>query len=100
MPQSGHIRFKLVASSGRPDRAQRLQIVPPWGQGQPVWLEIPAETVEREVRFPAPSGWTGERTGVYRFRAAEPYDPARDGLAGYPADLGVLLHWVEMDETQ
>ncbi len=99
VPQSGHIRFKLVASSGRPDRAQRLQIVPPRGQGQPVWLEIPAETVEREVRFPAPAGWTGERTGVYRFRAAEPYDPARDGLAGYPADLGVLLQRVEMEEV-
>ena len=34
------------------------------------------------------------------FGAAPTYDPARDDLAGYPADLGVLLHWVEMDEIQ
>ena len=99
VPPSGQIRLALAASSGRPDQVQRLQIVPPWGADQAAWLEIPAESVEREVRFAAPAGWTGERTGVYRFRAAEPYDPARAGLAGYPADLGVLLHRVEMVEV-
>lgn len=98
VPRSGQIRLTLVASSGRPDQVQRLQIVPPWGADQAVWLEIPAESVEREASFAAPAGWTGERTGVYRFRAAEPYDPARNGLGDYPSDLGVLLHRVDMNE--
>ena len=44
---------------------------------------------------PAP-GVEGPTT-VYRLRVDALYDPASDGLRGYPRDLGMLLHRMDIE---
>lgn len=39
---------------------------------------------------------SGRYRGIYRFHSENPYDPAKDGLKGYPRDLGVYFHSAEI----
>ena len=99
LPRINPMRMTMVASSGQ-TKPQRLKVVPPWGEAGAVWLEVSTAVAEHAVEFAAPAGAGTERTGVYRFYVAEPYDPARDGQAGYAPDLGVLMHRVRIAEAE
>ena len=100
VPRTGRVRMTWVASSGQKGKSQRVKIVPPWGEKHAVWVDVAPDLAEQEVWFSVPAGTSSNRTGIYRFYVAEPYDPARDGQGGYPSDLGVLIHRVQMDESE
>lgn len=100
VPRTGRVRMAWSAASGQRGKTQRVKIIPPWGEEQAAWVDVAPDLAEHEVWFSAPAGAFSNRTGVYRFHAAEPYDPARDGQGDYPADLGVLIHDVRMDEVE
>lgn len=100
VPKNGRLRMVLVASSGQTGKSQRLKIVPPWGEEGAIWVDIKPEVAEQEVWFPVPVENRSIRTGIYFFHAGDPYDPARDGHSGYPPDLGVLIHRIQIDEGE
>ncbi len=97
-PPGGHVIIEITASSGRRNTTQTLRITPPW-QGPPAELEFAWETETRIVLVfrPAEADPAAESpTGVYRFASPTPYNPADEGLRGYAADLGALLHRIRI----
>lgn len=86
--------------SGRPEEEgeQVLLLEAPWEGGQ-LSFRLAAETRQIVERITRPAG--GEpgkvRTGIYRFFAARPYDPAAEGIRGFNSDLGALLHRVRIE---
>jgi hypothetical protein len=92
----GSVRVRIWATSGR-ETPQRLWLELPW-QHAPVEIEIPVDYQEVEVRIPAdPDGSGWPQTGRYRLSSPTPYDPAREGIRGFPPDLGVLIHRIRIE---
>ena len=100
VPPRGRVRMTLVASSGRPEQSQRLRVVPPWGEAGAIWLDVPSVATELAAAFEPPPAAAQNRTGIYRFHAAEPYDPSGNGPGDYPADLGALIQRVRLAEAE
>jgi len=98
-PPGGAVTLELVADACRGDgrSQQTLALAPPWG-GNPVEVAISNGynhallTLNRPAGAVTPEGWQG----VYELSPLDPYDPATHGLAGYDADLGVLLQRIRI----
>ena len=68
---------------------QSLLVTPPWG-GAPLRLAVPAgESIAKGACVRPAEDVERPETGVYSLSVERPYDPARQGLRGYPPDLGV-----------
>ncbi len=95
IPEKGGRAMLRAEGSWSPPAAewtkQILRVTPPWG-GREIGLEFPAgaATAQGECERPRNDG-DRKATGIYSFRVDRPYDPAKDGLRGYPPDLGVQL---------
>ena len=70
---------------------QTLLVAPPWG-GEPLRLVVPAGESVAKGNWVRPAE-DAERpgTGVYSLSVERPWDPALQGLRGYPPDLGVQV---------
>jgi len=102
LPQPGEtVEILLEAAAGR-KTPQTIRLLPPWA-GAELTLEVPtaAGVVGGFLQRP-PAVAVGEAsaTGIYRLQAATPYDPATDGLGGYPDDLGVLVRRIVIRVVQ
>ena len=98
-PVGGSVRIVLKAASSQ-GTPQTLLIQPPWSTNA-VSVVVPPDYTVTKVRIPRGESGRGERTfssptGVYRFHAKVPYDPAVEGIRGFNADLGALIHAVEI----
>lgn len=101
-PPDGHVRITIRAQSGQPDKAQAMVIIPPWlaDNETPPAFEVPSADTERVMRLTrTTAGAPGGKTGVYRLRSLTPYDPAKDGIRGYDADLGIRVHSIQIEVT-
>jgi len=77
---------------------QTLEVAGPWGgpPGKMAFSTSP-EWVERSVTLRVPEGAEGMAgEGVYRFRAAHPWNPGAHGMRGYDGDLGILVRRVRI----
>ena len=77
---------------------QTLLVEGPWGGAAGELSFSPEEgwavrSVVLEV--PEDAEWAGG-TGIYRFRAAHPWNPGANGLRGYEGDLGILARRVKI----
>lgn len=94
----GEVWFRFWAGSGR-EQPQRLYIQPPWA-AEPVEIEIPVAYQEVSLRFRHPSHAVDlPLTGVYRLSSPTPYDPALEGIRGFPDDLGALIHRIRIERV-
>lgn len=95
--QGGAVRFEAVCAWNPPEDGwteQILRVTPPWG-GSLLRLTVPAGKhrvsgilVRGEDDRELPD------TGTYVLDVDRPYDPAHQGLRGYPSDLGVQMQRV------
>ena len=70
---------------------QTLLVAPPWG-GEPLRLAVPAgESVAKGACVRPADDAARSGTGIYALRVERPWDPALQGLRGYPPDLGVQV---------
>ena len=100
VPRTGkRVFMRILCSSGRAEKEQRIRVVPPWGTSDEALLTVSSEAAEQVLWFDAPAPGLSQLTGTYRFYAEHPYDPAQEGLRGYASDLGALLCTVEMEEA-
>jgi hypothetical protein len=92
-PAGGRVKIEVWASSGRQSAAQQLHIAPPW-EAPAAEMEFGGITEPRTlfISRPPDAANDGPPTGIYRCTSPAPYNPAMEGLRGYEADLGVLLH--------
>ncbi len=101
VPRKGRVKLTVVAASNQSKPVQRLRVVPPWGEGGAVWLDVPPSVAELTAELVAPAGIELPRTGIYHFYAETPFDPQSAGHRdNYPGDLGALIHrvlFVEME---
>lgn len=94
----GSVRVRIWATSGR-ETPQQLWVQPPWNS-TPVQVEISSEFQEVEVTLRTPAGISAlPDTGVYRLSSPTPYDPASEGIRGFPPDLGALIHRIRIDRV-
>lgn len=92
------IRIAVRGHAGRrnPTEPQLLHVNAPWGSfSAPLVLSNGLDAVS--VYLPAPSSGPAGGTGLYRLFAEKPYDPRSEGIRGYPADLGALIHEVVIE---
>lgn len=94
VPVPGHrVRITLEAAASRGDghTGQVLKIHPPW-PGPPLSLAISNTFTRASGTLIRPAGAPSDVfTGVYTLSADAPYDPRKDGIKGYPADLGARI---------
>lgn len=98
-PAAGHgevMRLRVQGVAGQRDRTARQHI------------EIRSEQNDLLGEFELAHDWTEvvlnlrgagtpiARTTRYTLRAPHPYDPAREGVRGYPDDLGALVHRIDI----
>ena len=70
---------------------QVLRVTPPWG-GDPLRLAVPpGESIAKGACVRPAEDVERPGTGVYSLSVEHPYDPALQGLRGYPPDLGVQV---------
>lgn len=93
-PRGEIVKVTLWATSAQ-NKAQQLTITPPWTTGA-ITVTVPAtySNVTAVLQVPIGLATPLPPTGIYRFSSPSPYDPARDGIGGFPADLGALIHRV------
>lgn len=92
--RGGRVRIQIHGSWTPPQAEwseQILRVIPPWG-GEDARFEIPAGDSDVQGHFERPLN-DGDRkgTGTYVFHVDRPYDPAENGVRGYPPDLGVQM---------
>lgn len=101
IPAAGHaVRVTLEAAASRGDgiSGQGIRIHPPW-PGPALVLAISNEFTHVTGTLPRPAGTQVEAfTGVYTLSADAPYDPRKEGIKGYPADLGARIHLIAIEE--
>lgn len=94
------VRIELIAGAYQPGNQahQVITITPPWpGPGLELRMEnthtVASDLLRRPEGVDSPEG----RTGEYVLTAHDPYDPAKHGILGFEADLGVLLHRIRIE---
>lgn len=96
-PPGGSVSFRAEGVWTPPTAdwlEQVLRVFPPWG-GPPLRLVFAAGEMAVQGEFVRPADDSVRAaTGIYEFRTERSYDPAVQGLRGYPSDLGVLLRRV------
>ena len=93
-PQGGRVLFEADCAWTPPSEdwtEQILRVASPWG-GEALRLTVPAGShVAKGVLARPADDPERPATGLYSFRADRPYNPAEQGLRGYPPDLGVQI---------
>jgi hypothetical protein len=93
------VTMTILCSSGR-EVPQLMRIVPPWG-GDDIEVLVNPGVAFYNIDFHARHGQEAERqTGTYRLYARSPYDPAKDGISGFPSDLGILVASVRFERSR
>lgn len=92
----GHVTMTLDVEWFPPSKEfdrQSIYIHTPWGNNEYAF-EMPGGRYTIFLRM----SYTGETAGVgeYRLVAPKPYSPAMYGQKGYPDDLGIFVHSVEI----
>lgn len=102
----------LVGPAPRPGEALRISVQGISGRrtpGESATLYLETEAGERSPTISFDDHWTDAviewspstteagRTAVYQVRTGELYNPARDRIRGFPSDLGVLLHRMDIE---
>lgn len=98
-PPGGSLQIECLGASGRQHGDPvALRIQPPW-QRESIELRVQATArwSTNVLTRPLSSELSGAPpTGLYTLTCATPYDPATDGIEGFPADLGVQLHRIRL----
>ncbi len=90
------VRVRIRGVAGQRDRSARQRIEIHAHDGAVLGeFELAHDWTDVELELPG-SGSTSGRTTAYILRAPDPYNPAREGLRGYHADLGALVHRIDM----
>lgn len=91
------LRIKVQGVCGRVDTnsVATFSLEAPGGERSPP-LQLSNEWTEAAIEW-APAIDATNRTAVYHFHFDELYDPSREGLRGYPNDLGALLHRMDIE---
>lgn len=101
IPRPGHgVRISLLASNGRPlpSTERVFRIRPPWDTSRPAEFRVVSEPKSASVILAGPPAPSAAVTGLYVFETDTPYDPALEGLRGYPSDLVALVHSIAIEE--
>ena len=98
-PPGGSVRVECLGAAGRlPSRTAVLHLEGPWG-GEGIDIPFGATAVWTTNTLMRPAGAAlpdAPLTGRYALSSPAPYDPADDGIDGFPDDLGVQLHRIRL----
>lgn len=100
IPDTGQgVRITLEAAASRGDGVpgQILTVRPPWA-GATLELAISNDFTKAAGTLMRPAGAPAAGfTGVYTLSASAPYDPLKEGINGYPNDLGARIHLIAIE---
>ncbi len=100
IPDAGQgVRITLEAAASRGDGVpgQILTVRPPWA-GATLELAISNDFTKAAGTLMRPAGAPAAGfTGVYTLSASAPYDPLKEGIKGYPNDLGARIHLIAIE---
>ncbi|MCX6995750.1 MAG: hypothetical protein NTV49_01360 [Kiritimatiellaeota bacterium] len=97
-PVGKAVELTLLAGSSRKG-PQTLLLYLPWRGAESAGLPLIISEQGKQVRLriPREDSSFARATGVYRFFADDPYDPAKAGVRGFDDDLGALVHSITME---
>ena len=99
-PPGQGVKITLIGDSARDDgiAGQTVLIRAPWG-GPELSLLVgdTLTTVSGILACKADNTRGTATTGIYQIHTEKPYNPAKEGIRGYPADLGVRLHSISIE---